>query len=1082
MNILNGKVAVISGGSRGLGYGIAKVFLQEGAAVIVASRSVESVENAVENLRKESDKVAGMQCDVGNLEQVEALARYAINHFGKFDVWINNAGISCPTGPTVHIPPEMVQALVRTNILGVYNGSIIAMRHFLEQDSGKLINMVGKGERRPVPLHNAYSSSRAWVRNFTLAMAKEYKSTGVGVFLLNPGLVATDMLKNLHFIEGYEHNIKILKIVQRIFANPPEIPSKNALWLASSATDGKTGIYRSSIGPGGMLKGLGMEALRKIRGQEAPLYDPNITVVEPAIDLELVENTALRHKREGSGSYLVRLNGKEKPSRIGNKAENLNCLIGKKFPVPVTFVLDWGAYLDHKSKGDSVLKKIKSEIQEKLNSSSYYAVRSSAEIEDQPDHSFAGQFKTVLNIQGKNELFSAVEEVWASGKSDLVRGYLEKIQKENDDLLMAVIIQEMIQPVISGVSFSINPITSLDEVVIEAVQGSGEQLVQEGITPMRWVSKWGNFIEKPNNEIVPLDVIREVSDMTQKISKVFGGNVDLEWIYDGDNIYWVQMRDITAVTKANVYSNKIAKEMTPGLVKPLDWSVIVPIKSEMWIDVISQVIGDNEINPKKLAKLFNYRVYHNLGTFGGIFESLGLPRESLDIMMGVAPPDAGKPPFRPTAKTIKLTPKIIRFLWDKWTYGRKAEREYPLLEAEAKKYSLRPSQSISAMQLIELIDQMKDLNLRVTSNTFHCILLMQIYSKIFGSQLKSLGIDFAQFDLGNGLVELEEYDPNAKLGALNQTYLELDITLQTEIADNNYQTFWELDGIDHFRKEFDNFMDQFGHMSDRTGVFDTVPWRETPEVILDLIINFKKPDEIKSQKINFDQVDRKGVRGWIIKKFYNRARQYYLLREKFSSLYTYTLMLFRVYYLAIADRLLENGLLEMRDDIYFLYDEEIRSYIVGDNSGEEFKQLVEQRKNDLEICKEATTPEIIFGDTPPPVVVQPKLKLTGTPTSRGYYTGKAKIVCGLGDFHKLVDGDVLVIPHSDVGWVPLFSKAGAVVAESGGMLSHSSIVAREYGVPAVVSVNGALQLQDDMVVSVDGYKGEIFVHGTDLII
>ena len=127
MNILNGKVAVISGGSRGLGYGIAKVFLQEGAAVIVASRSVESVENAVENLRKESDKVAGMQCDVGNLEQVEALARYAINHFGKFDVWINNAGISCPTGPTVHIPPEMVQALVRTNILGVYNGSIIAI-------------------------------------------------------------------------------------------------------------------------------------------------------------------------------------------------------------------------------------------------------------------------------------------------------------------------------------------------------------------------------------------------------------------------------------------------------------------------------------------------------------------------------------------------------------------------------------------------------------------------------------------------------------------------------------------------------------------------------------------------------------------------------------------------------------------------------------------------------------------------------------------------------------------------------------------------------------------------------------------
>jgi pyruvate,water dikinase len=1078
MNILEGKIAVISGGSRGLGFGIAKAFLREGALVIIASRSIESVETAVENLHAEGGKVAGMQCDVGILEQVESLSQFVKDKFGRFDVWVNNAGVSCPTGPTVHIPPEMVQSLVRTNILGVYNGSIIAMRHFLEQDSGKLINMVGKGERRPVPLHNAYSSSRAWVRNFTLAMAKEYKSTGVGIFLLNPGLVATDMLQNLHFIEGYEHNIKVLQIVQRLFANPPDIPASNAVWLASSATDGKTGIYRSSIGPGGMITGLGKEALRKVSRQETAVYDPNITLVEPAIDLELADNTAIRQKRERSVSYLVRLNGKEKPSRIGKKAENLNRLIEKHFLVPVTFVLDWGAYKDFLKIGDSVLKKLRSEFQEKLNSNSFYAVRSSAEIEDQPDHSFAGQFKTLLNIQGLHELISAVKAVWASENSDLVRDYLENIQKDNADLHMAVIIQEMIRPVISGVSFSINPITSLDEVVIEAVQGSGEQLVQEGITPMRWVSKWGNLIEKPNKEIVPLDVIQEVAETTQKVSKAFGRNVDLEWIYDGDNVYWLQMRDITAISKANVYSNKIAKEMTPGLVKPLDWSVIVPIKSEMWIDVISQVIGDNEINPNNLAKLFNYRVYHNLGTFGGIFESLGLPRESLDIMMGVAPPGAGKPPFKPTTKMIQLSPRIIRFLWDKWNYGLKAEREYPLLEAEANTYSLHPSKDLSPMQLIELIDQMKDLNLRVTSNTFHCILLMQIYSKIFGSQLKYLGIDFAQFDLGDGLVELDDYNPNAKLGALNQIYLELDDTLQTEIAGNNYHVFRELDGIDHFRKEFDNFIDQFGHMSDRTGVFDTVPWRETPEVILDLIIHYKKPDGIQSQKISFGQINCKGLRGWIIKVFYNRARLFYLLREKFSSLYSYTLMLFRVYYLVIADDLLENGLLDIRDDIYFLYDEEIRSYILGDNGGQEFKQLVKQRKNDLEICKEAITPEIIFGDTPPPVVVQPKLKLTGTPTSRGYYTGKAKIVCGLGDFHKLVEGDVLVIPHSDVGWVPLFSKAGAVVAESGGMLSHSSIVAREYGVPAVVSVNGALQLQDEMVISVDGYKGEVFVHGT----
>jgi pyruvate,water dikinase len=134
---------------------------------------------------------------------------------------------------------------------------------------------------------------------------------------------------------------------------------------------------------------------------------------------------------------------------------------------------------------------------------------------------------------------------------------------------------------------------------------------------------------------------------------------------------------------------------------------------------------------------------------------------------------------------------------------------------------------------------------------------------------------------------------------------------------------------------------------------------------------------------------------------------------------------------------------------------------------------------EMQHCKDALAPEVIYGDSPPPVVIRPDRKLSGTPTSRGYYTGKTKVVRGITDFHKVSHGDVLVIPYSEVGWIPLFAKAGAVVAESGGMLSHSSIVAREYGIPAVVSVNGALQLQDDLVVSIDGYRGEVFVHGVD---
>jgi pyruvate,water dikinase len=103
-------------------------------------------------------------------------------------------------------------------------------------------------------------------------------------------------------------------------------------------------------------------------------------------------------------------------------------------------------------------------------------------------------------------------------------------------------------------------------------------------------------------------------------------------------------------------------------------------------------------------------------------------------------------------------------------------------------------------------------------------------------------------------------------------------------------------------------------------------------------------------------------------------------------------------------------------------------------------------------------------------------KLIGIPTSSGYYSGPISVVQGLEDMDKVQPGDVLVIPYSDVGWSPLFTRANAVIAEAGGILSHSSILAREYQIPAVVSVTEAMRLPDRMIVTVDGYRGEIILH------
>jgi pyruvate,water dikinase len=135
-----------------------------------------------------------------------------------------------------------------------------------------------------------------------------------------------------------------------------------------------------------------------------------------------------------------------------------------------------------------------------------------------------------------------------------------------------------------------------------------------------------------------------------------------------------------------------------------------------------------------------------------------------------------------------------------------------------------------------------------------------------------------------------------------------------------------------------------------------------------------------------------------------------------------------------------------------------------------------QRRDEIEAVRDIVPPDIIFGDQAPPLEPRQGQGLTGIPTSRGHYSGPARVLQGIQDLNKVQEGDVLVIPYSDVGWTPMFTKAGAVIAESGGILSHSSIIAREYGIPAVVSVPGACQLPDDTQVTVDGYRGEITVH------
>jgi len=210
--------------------------------------------------------------------------------------------------------------------------------------------------------------------------------------------------------------------------------------------------------------------------------------------------------------------------------------------------------------------------------------------------------------------------------------------------------------------------------------------------------------------------------------------------------------------------------------------------------------------------------------------------------------------------------------------------------------------------------------------------------------------------------------------------------------------------------------------------------------------------------------------------FFRKSAQYSRYREQISYLYTRGFGLFRTAYLHIGRSFANAGWLENAEDIFYLEHEEIFSVIRQESAGTALGNLIGKRITEHRRNLSITLPPVIYGDHLPPVQDDLTPLLVGVPVSGGIYRGVVRVVKGLGEFHKVTDGCVLVIPFSDVSWTPLFSRAGALIAEAGGVLSHSAIVAREYGIPAIVSLPNATRLQDGVEVTVNGYSGNVLVH------
>lgn len=695
-----------------------------------------------------------------------------------------------------------------------------------------------------------------------------------------------------------------------------------------------------------------------------------------------------------------------------------------------------------------------------------FAVRSSANVEDGGDRSYAGQFTTVVDVGGLDDLVEAAMVVIQSGLGDGLGVYRSQAG-DHRPIEMGLVVQEMVEPAFSGIAFSKNPVTGLSEVIIELTPGPGTGLVEGRVIPDRWVHRWGDFVERPATDHLGTGVIASLVATVARLADAYGAPIDLEWVHDGSEVWWVQARPITGLQGHTIYSRRIAKEVMPGIILPLVWSVNVPMVNAAWVELFREALGRVDIEPEDLARSFGYRSYFNMTAIGEIFAAMGMPRESLELLLGL-PAGSDPPRFRPTAKTMTKLPRLTAMMLRLSVYGSKVDRLVPGFAEEYRRYAARDLEAVDNDTLLAEIEELQRMGVRVARANIVTPLLANAYASLLGRTLGRHGVDQATVDLTRGF-DMTPFDPTADMSRIGAAIAALEPATQEAIRRGGMRALPAA-----LVPEVEAFLAKFGHLSDSGNDFSIPPWREAPDTVVRLIATQAKEPR-SSSRFHWREVRSALPRrhrpiGGLL---YRRAGAFMYRREAVSSVYTFGYGQFRRYFLEVGRRLAGRGVLAEDGDVMYLTLPEVRSALVATDLLGNLAEIVATRRAEVAGAGSLEVPDVIYGDD---FVARPPLDphattWTGTATSRGYHAGTVRVVRGLADFERVQQGDVVAIPYSDAGWTPLFTRAGAVVAESGGMLSHSSIVARENGIPCVVSVARAMQIPEGALVSVDGHRG-----------
>ncbi|TKB60043.1 MAG: hypothetical protein E8D48_13875 [Nitrospira sp.] len=758
-----------------------------------------------------------------------------------------------------------------------------------------------------------------------------------------------------------------------------------------------------------------------------------------------------------------------------------------------------------------------------------WAVRSSATNEDAAHTSFAGLYRTHLGV-ALSDIEAALKDLWLSLWDERVVSYQAR-QSNHMAPRMAVVVQPMVEAQSAGVAYSIHPVTGRsNQVTINAVPGLAAPLVDGTVAPDQYVVEVTDngqptrvrrriLVRKSDRLTVSKEGLRtdplngmatlqssltvaqlfSLAETAKHIERSFGQPMDLEWAFDTRQLWIVQARPITAVRPSSDLTNDDCewsrtnfKETLPELPSLLSLSFL-----ERFMDayILSHYrrLGCRIPDGLTSVRVLNGRPYLNVTLFHILIAQLrGDPSMNTEQMGG---------------KPLQTVPQVqplsgfafVRASWRVWAEMRRVERSGPRLFEEMKAlaatYRREHILHLSVEELVPELDKLgpwlegREVTFGIAGGVGQCL---QIFShclpRWLGPDWRSLLNAALQ---GQGTVisaqqilRLAELTDIARNETVANAFLTSEpwnpLTFRTALADST------------FLRTFDKYLEDYGHRA--VGESDVMAPRlaDNPEPILailrsQLISTAPSQETIRSRQDEtraaaLDQIKRRI--GWRLDRWalflwcYRRLGRFFALREANRHHLMYYSIAIRTLLLRLGELLVERGQLNQRDDIFFLTISDRANLLAG--STRDWKSEIRARRTAQEHNAKFEVPDTIhdWEAAREQTVTADKSEengiLTGMPISVGTVAGLVRTIRSAADWGKVRPGEIMVVSVIDPGLAPLFGLAGGLIAEMGGTLSHGAIIAREYGLPTIANVAGAMtRLTDGMQLSLDAGSGTI---------